>query len=39
MISPAGEDDWPTLPKVSDGEFLARLMSSHEVFMRYEFKS
>jgi LmbE family N-acetylglucosaminyl deacetylase len=39
MMSPPGEEDWPTLPKVSDGEFIARLMSSHEVFMRYEFKS
>ena len=39
MMPPPGEEDWPTLPKVSDGEFIARLMSSYEVFMRYEFKS
>ena len=38
MISPAGEDDWPTLPKLCNGDFIKRLMRSYEVFMRYEFK-
>jgi LmbE family N-acetylglucosaminyl deacetylase len=38
MISPVGEDDWPTLPKLCDGDFIKRLMRSYEVFMRYEFK-
>ena len=35
----AFDNDWPTLPKLADGDFIARLMSDHEVFMRYEFKS
>ena len=38
MVAPVGEDGWPTLPQLSNGDFIKRLMSSHEVFMRYEFK-
>ena len=36
VTCPLGQDDWPILADVSGGDFLARLMSDHEFFRRYE---
>ena len=36
MKRPEDQDDWLTLPDLSGGDFVARLLSDYEVFTRYE---
>jgi LmbE family N-acetylglucosaminyl deacetylase len=36
MFSPPGTTDWPTLGEVAGGDFLAALLSEHELFHRRE---
>lgn len=35
-MRPEGRSDWLTLADLSDGDFLACLLSEHEIFTRYE---
>lgn len=37
MARPEGAEDWPILPDLGRGDFLARLLSDHEMFTRDRF--